>query len=214
MYRALSSLVLLGACGGGQKPPPAVANCNRIGAVSIAEQADVDRVAACTWMGSLTVRTGAPLDLSPLKVERITGDVNIGPTLAVEELRLDHLREVGGAIRVESNALLHGVFLPQLERTRAFTIEAGSSLATIAAPKLTTVNDSITIDELGSVEILDFSAVETIGGALTITHNPELKLVQFDALKIVKSVVIEANAKLPVDQVEALRVRSPAANDR
>ncbi|CAN5828118.1 hypothetical protein BH11MYX2_BH11MYX2_34390 [soil metagenome] len=214
MSRALSSVVLLAACGGSQHAPPPVANCNRIGAVSIVEQADVDRVAGCRWMGSLTIKTGAPLDLSPLEVERITGDVNVGPTLALEELRLDHLRAVGGAIRVESNALLHGVFLPQLERTRTFTIEAGSALATIAAPKLVTVNDSITIDELGSVEILDFSAVETIGGALTITHNPELTLVQFDALKIVKTVVIEANDKLPADQVDALRARSPAATDR
>ncbi|HEY4058797.1 MAG TPA: hypothetical protein VGM39_19420 [Kofleriaceae bacterium] len=206
--------MFLAACGGGQKPKPVVANCDRVGAVSIAEQADVDRYAACTWLGSLTIKTGAPLELSSLLVERITGDVNVGPTLAVEELRLDHLREVGGSIRIESNALLRGVFFPQLERTRALVIEAGSSLATIAAPKLVAVNDSITIDELGSVEILDFSAVESIGGALTITHNPELKLVQFDALKIVKSVVIEGNSKLPADQVEALRVRSPSANDR
>ena len=57
--------------------------------VLITGQDDVKDHAACTALSSLTIRSGAALDLSALRaLTSITGDLQIGPTVGMEELQL------------------------------------------------------------------------------------------------------------------------------
>ena len=221
MFRGPSSaaIVALVACGGAGQPAgsarPPVCPLDRI--VQISSQEDIAQVAGCTALRGLLIRTGAPLDLAPLHtLETVSGDLQVGPTVALEELGFNRLREVGGSIQIESNQLLRGVFLPRLESAGRISIAANSSLYTIAAPRLATVHGAFVIAELGLLEILDLSALVTVGKDLVIADNPRLGLVELAALSSVLDIRIEGNRALSAEQVEAVkaRARPPKPDER
>jgi hypothetical protein len=176
--------------------------------VVIAAQEDVAKLAACTTLSSVTVRTGAPINLVGMRaLETITGDLAIGPTLGLDEVSLPELREVGGTIRITSNGSLHGVFLARLETAGRFEIESNAALTSIALPRLVTSRGSLVIAQNGSLEIIDLSELTTVGKDLVIADNPLLTLIEAGKLTQVMDVRIERNRGLAPDQVDGVRAK-------
>ncbi len=202
-----SALVLLAGCPGAK--PPRTPECPSDRTVLIAGQEDVARIAGCTALSSVTIRTGASINLAGLRaLETITGDLAVGPTVGLEEVSLPELREVGGTIKITSNGSLHGVFLPRLETAGRFEIEANSALTSIALPRLVTSRGSLVIAQNGSLELIDLSELATVGKDLVITDNPVLTLIEAGKLAQVMDVRIEGNRGLPPDQVDGVRAKT------
>jgi hypothetical protein len=207
------SLGGLSACGGAQ---PGAPRCPLDRTILLDSQAAVERFAGCRTASSITIRTGAELDLSPLgALETITGDFVVGPTIGLEELFLRELRSIGGTLRVSANNQLRGVLLPRLEQAGRISIEGNASLTTVSMPRLAQVLGSLVITEDGSLELVALPALTRIGKDLVIAGNPVLGLVQADRLTEVLEVRIEGNRQLPAEQVEALRaIAKPASTKR
>ncbi|MDX2091052.1 MAG: hypothetical protein SFX73_24545 [Kofleriaceae bacterium] len=187
------------------------ASCPSDRTVAPGTQDEVERLAGCTSLSGVTIRTGAPLDLAPLRsLETITGDLVIGPTVGLEELSLAELREVRGSIHVVSNNSLAGLFLPRLERAGRIAVEGNSALTTISMPRLDAVESSLIVSGNGGLELLDVNAVTRIGKDLVVTDNPKLALVEAARLTSVLEVRVEDNRGLPEAQVQALRAKTPA----
>lgn len=213
MRRSRSSAALLAvvavACGGAPKPVARPA-CPT-GPVVLAGDDDVAAVAGCTALRALTIRTGAALDLAPLaRLERIDGDLRVGPSVGLEDVALPALRRVGGAIDVAGNGNLHRVRLPVLARAARLAIEGNVALTTISLPALAAVDGAVAITQNSDLELLDFTALATVGGELAIADNPQLTLLDLPAAGRAASVRVANNPALPADVVEALRARAPA----
>jgi hypothetical protein len=62
--------------------------CPLDGELAIAAQEDVAKIAGCTAISTLVIRTGSKLDLAPLaRLELIRGDLLVGLSVGLEELR-------------------------------------------------------------------------------------------------------------------------------
>ena len=182
MAMALRAAILAAApaCGAAVASPVsrAPASCPAQPVV-LARQADVARLAGCTTARGVTIRSGAALDLAALgALTAITGDLVIGPTVAIEDITLGELRVVDGAIRVIGNGLLRGLYLPRLERAGAVDIDGNASIATIALPRLEAVHGALRITDDASLELLDLSALASVDGALVLAGAPGLTLVE------------------------------------
>jgi hypothetical protein len=205
----LAIVALLVGCAGPAKPASTPA-CPMDRTVVISSQDDVLRFAACTTASSLTIRTGASISLAPLRgLETITGDLAVGPTVGMEEIALPELREIGGTVRIESNGALHGIFLPRLARAGRIDIEANAALTTISFPRLEAALGSFLILQNGALELIDIPVLASVGKDLVISDNPELTLIEAGNLATVQEIRIERNRKLPVEQVDAVRAKTP-----
>jgi hypothetical protein len=212
MYRRRISVLALALAGcPGTRTAGGGASCPTDRTVTIGLQADVDRLAGCTALAGVTIRTGAPIQLAPLRaLETLSGDLVLGPTVGLDEVSLAELREVGGAIQVTSNNSLRSLLLPRLERAGRVEVDDNASLDTISLPRLATVAGSLVVSGNGSLELLDLSVMSQIGKDLVITDNPKLTLVEAGRLARVLEVRVEDNRALPADQVDALRAKTPA----
>jgi hypothetical protein len=171
-------VVMLAACGGAPAAPRAPACAD----IAIGNQADVARIAGCAALHSLTIRTGAAIDLAPLAgLRQVTGDVTIGPTVGMEDITLTGLRRIGGALRVVGNGLAQGIFLRQLERAGPITIDGNPAITTIALPQLTTAA-ALRVTDNPSLELLDLAALTTLPGALVLTGAPRLSVLDAPGL--------------------------------
>ncbi|HET9990939.1 MAG TPA: hypothetical protein VFQ65_20550, partial [Kofleriaceae bacterium] len=104
--------------------------------------------AGCKVAAGLVVRTGASIDLGPLReLEEITGDLVVGPTVGIEEVELNRVRKIGGAVRVSKNPSLRGLFLPRLENAGRIFVEDNGALTTIALPRIDTVRGAVIISD-------------------------------------------------------------------
>jgi hypothetical protein len=171
-----SALAVLAACGARAAAPAAPA-CDDRANVTLARQADVARLAGCATVASLTIRTGAALDLAPLaSLREITGDLTIGPTVGLDDLTLANLRAVGGALHIVGNGLAQGVFLRQLARAGHITIDGNPALTTIALPALAAAT-SLHITDNASLELLDLAALTSLAEPPVVTGSPRLSVV-------------------------------------
>ena len=163
------------------------------GAVSLASQDDVARLAACPVASSIAMRTGAALDLGPLaRLEVIDGDLRVGPSVGLERLALPRLRSIAGTFRVVGNGNLRAVALPALVRAGRIEIEGNVALTSVALPKLAAV-DSLAIIGEPELEMIDLSALATVG-ELVIADNPKLVILEGPIAGV--SARIEHNAML------------------
>jgi hypothetical protein len=210
LSRSSALLVLvLAACPGPKAPSSPKCPVDRTWLIT--GQDDVEALAGCTTASAVTIRSGATITLGPLRsLETITGDLMVGPTVGMEELSLLELREVGGSIRVVANGSLRGMFLPRLERAGQISVEGNAGVMTVSFPRLATVTGSFVVAENGSLELMDLSALVTVGKDLVITQNNNLALVEADKLTKVLELRIEDNRSLPVEQVDALRLKVAA----
>ncbi|HEU4729168.1 MAG TPA: hypothetical protein VFT22_14795 [Kofleriaceae bacterium] len=172
----------------------------------LSSQADVARLAGCTEARALTIRSGAPLDTSVLRaLSAISGDLVIGPTVAVDAIRFPALRTLDGALRVRDNGLAQGVFFPRLERAGAVEVDHNAALTTVSLPQLARVARGLAITDDASLELIDVPRLEVVGGAVVIANQPSLTLVEGAALRHAESVRIDGAPKLPDDVVARLR---------
>lgn len=177
--------------------------------VVLGNQGDVAAFATCTTARGVAIHTGATIDVASLtKLDSITGDLVVGPTVGVESISLSELRSVDGAIVVMGNGSMHGLFLPRLERAGRITVEGNVSLTSIAMPRLERVAGGISISDNHDLEVIDAQALATVGGDLVIANHPELTVLEFGALKSAAAVRVEADPKLPADVVAALRTHA------
>lgn len=164
----------LAACGA--PAAPGAARC--AGTFVIGAQAALDAIARCPRIdGSVAIRSAAPLRLGVLDgVREVSGDLVIGPTLAVDELALRGLRRVGGALRLVSNGVATGAFLPELEAAADVEIGGNLSLATVSAPRLAEVAGGFTVVDNPSLEVL--LAPRLRARAVTVERNVTLTVVE------------------------------------
>jgi hypothetical protein len=197
-----AALVVLTGCGAAPASP-AVPGCPD-GVMRVASRGDLVRLAGCATLRGLTVRSGAAIDVSALRaLTTITGDLVIGPTVAIEDVHLGELRAVGGAIRVVGNGLLRRIHLPRLERAGAVMIDGNPVVATIALPRLQIVHGALHITDNAALELIDLGALATVDQALVLTGDPGLSLVEAERLQHAATVTIDA-PRLPPDVAERL----------
>ena len=160
-------IVAVAGCGGA----PAVApgrTCD--GDRVISRQEDVAEVAACGELaGSLTIRGAAVADLSALApLEAVRGDLVIGPTFDLDVVAVEGVRQVGGALRVVSNGLATGVFLPRLEHAGSVEVAGNVGIAGVSLPALRTIDGDLVVEDNPNLERFDADALESVGGAIRI----------------------------------------------
>ncbi|MEZ4401919.1 MAG: hypothetical protein R3B06_17955 [Kofleriaceae bacterium] len=158
--------VTLAACRHGGAP---VAGPCPTAPVVVAAQAQVDALAGCASLAALHVRSAAPLDLTPLGgLVEVTGDLTIGPTLAITSVGLPALRRVGGTFRLDSGGLVSGVFAPQLTAVGGLTMRDAPALTTVSVPALTTVAGDVRLERVPALEHVDALALTTVVGDLVV----------------------------------------------
>jgi hypothetical protein len=183
---------------------PAPAGCPS-GAVVIASQADVARLARCATLHGVTIRSGGALDTSALRaLTTIIGDLVIGPTVGVEDVTLGELRVVEGAIHVVGNGLLQGVFLPRLERTGRLVVDGNVAITTLSLPRLAAVHGALRVTDNASLELVDIPALAAIDGELVVTGAPKLTLIEAGQLRGASRIELDAG-KLPAEVADRLR---------
>lgn len=206
--RTAWALAVLAACGAPHGP--AGPRCGP-GVVVLAAQDDVAALAGCTRAAGLVIRTGAKLDTAPLAaLAAIDGDLVIGPTIAVDEVRLDGLTSIGGALRVAGNGALSGLYLPQLQRAGRIEIAGNFALATVAMPRLAQVGGDLALADDTALGLYDATALAAVGGTLTIAGDPKLSLVMLPHLAAAGAVRIERAPALPPEVATALHAAARA----
>lgn len=197
------ALVALTGCGA--SPASRAAPGCPDGVTLVASRGDLARLAGCATLRGLTVRSGAAFDVSALRaLTTITGDLVIGPTVAIEDVHLGELRVVGGAIRVVGNGLLRRLHLPSLERAGAVMIDGNPVVTTIALPRLQIVHGALHITDNAALELIDLAALATVDQELVLTGDPGLSLVEAEQLRHSAIVTIDA-PRLPPDVADRLR---------
>jgi len=197
-----AALVVLTGCGAAPASP-VVPGCPD-GVMLIATRGDLVRLAGCGTLRGLTVRSGATLDVSALRaLTTITGDLVIGPTVAIEDVHLGELRAVGGAIRVVGNGLLRRLHLPRLERAGAVMIDGNPVVTAIALPRLRTVHGALRITDNAALEVIDLAALASVDQELVLTGVPSLSLVEAEQLQRAAAVRVDAPG-LPSDIADRL----------
>ena len=207
--------VVLAACGGASSSAstaaPAAfdpADCERP-LIEIRNQDDVHRISECMVItGSIVLSTGVDVSLRPLAgLERIDGDLRVGPTLAltaVEGMRA--LTTVGGSVEIDGNALLTTVSLTALRSVGGgITIHRNASLSSLASEMLAIVEGSVVIARNADLFLISLSALERVGGDFEVSGNGRLELFDAPALaEVGETLVIERNRALDQKLVEAL----------
>jgi hypothetical protein len=175
--------------------------CPLEGELTIAAQEDVAKIAGCTAISTLVIRTGAKLELAPLgRLEAIRGDLLVGPSVGLEELALPRLRTVDGTIRVVGNGNLRAVFLPKLEHAKRIEIEGNVAISNLSLPKLTAV-EAVVVTGQAELELIDIPSLAKTS-ELVITDNP--KLVMIEGEVTAKTLRLENNKQLPAEVNERL----------
>ncbi len=201
-------LLLAAGCfssrGGGEGP-----HCPTDRSVELGLQEEVKKLAGCTTVAGIVIRTGATIDVSPLKeLEEITGDLTIGPTIGLDEVAFNGLLRVGGTIRVANNSSLRGLFFPRVERIGRIEVENNAVLSSISMPRLTAVDGAMVIADNGRLELVSAPLLATVGKELVISGHTKLSLVEMASLTTVEATRIEGNPKLSADVVERLTSKS------
>jgi hypothetical protein len=185
------------------------ASCPTDRSVELGLQEDVHKVAGCPLLQGIVVRTGAPIDLSPLKeLEEISGDLTIGPTVGLDGAAFNELLRVGGTIRVASNNSLRGLFFPRVESIGRMEVESNVVLTTVSMPRVQTVRGALVIADNSSLELISAPLLQTVGKELVIAGHGQLNLVELGQLARAEAVRVEGNPKLAPEVVEQLTSKS------
>ena len=207
--KRLALLALVPACLSSRSGGESAAHCPQDKSVELGLQEDVNRLAGCTVLRGIVIRTGAPIELSPLReLEEITGDLSIGPTIGLDEVAFNGLLRVGGTVRVANNNSLRGLFLPRLERAGRVEVENNVALTSISMPRLTDVQGALVIADNSSLELISAQLLTGVGNELVIAGHPRLELVEMPRLGTVDAVRVERNPKLAADVVDKLTRKS------
>lgn len=174
-----AAALVLAACGGGEPAPRRpLAACQ--GDWIVTSQEDLEEVAACGAVGGdVTIRGAADLDLAALTpLQEVGGDLVIGPTFDLDVVAVEGLRRVDGALRIVSNGLATGVFLPRLEHAGSVEVAGNVAIAGLSMPALRAVGGDLIIEDNPGLEHLGAALLAEVGGALRIERNPALATVE------------------------------------
>lgn len=188
------------------------ASCPVDSTVELGLQEDVVKLAGCPRVGGIVIRTGATINLAPLKeLEEITADLSIGPTIGLDEAAFNGLLRVGGTIRVFSNGSLRGLYFPRMQQIGRVEIENNAVLTTISLPRVTAVEGALVIADNDSLELVSAPMLTTVGKELVLASNSKLNLVEISRLGSAEAVRIEGNPKVPAEVVAQLQSKSELA---
>jgi hypothetical protein len=164
-------------------PPAATPGATCGGAIVIAAQADVARLAGCTTVRSLVVRTGAAIDLGKLGTLReVAGDVTIGPTVAMPEIQLPAVERIAGVLRITVNGSASGVFLPELRAVGGIAIVDNPAITIVAMPMLAAVGGDLVVRNNAALEVILAPSLQNVVGTLAVTGVPHLATVDLGAV--------------------------------
>lgn len=185
------------------------ASCPKDRSVEIGLQEEVAKLAGCTQLAGVVIRTGATIDVTPLKqLEEISGDLTIGPTVGLDEAAFNGLLRVGGTIRVMNNGSMRGLYFPRIEHVGRIEVENNAVMVSISMPRLASVAGAMVISDNGGLELINAPLLATVGKELVISGHPKLNLLEMPQLASVEAIRIEGNPKLPPDVVERLTSKS------
>jgi hypothetical protein len=203
--KRLALVAVVAGCSSSSRGGTKSSSCPTDHTVELGLQEEVAKLAGCTKVAGILIRTGATIDVSPLKeLEEITGDLTIGPTIGLDEVALNGLLRVGGTIRVANNGSLRGLFFPRVDRVGRIEVENNVALMSISAPRLTAVDGAMVIIDNASLELVSAPLLAGIGKELVIAGHAKLSLLEMAHLANVEAARIEGNPKLPADIVETL----------
>ena len=186
------------------------ASCPQDRTIAIATQDDVARFAGCTRARDVAIRTGASVDLGPLAtLEQIDGDLVIGPTVGLEEVGLNGLEHVGGAIRVADNAAMHGLYLPRLIDAGRVVVDGNPGLRTIAMPRIAAIHGALVVADNPRLELLTASDLVAIDRELVIAAEPKLDNLELAHLAAAEGVRLDNDPKLPATLAQKLAALPP-----
>ncbi|HEX4449765.1 MAG TPA: hypothetical protein VH143_02790 [Kofleriaceae bacterium] len=186
------------------------ASCPHDRTIAIATQDDVAAFAGCTHARDVAIRTGASVDLAPLaKLERIDGDLVIGPTVGLEEVGLNGLEHVGGAIRASDNAAMHGLYLPRLIDAGRVVVDGNPGLRTIAMPRIAAIHGPLVVADNPRLELLTASDLVAIDRELVIAGEPKLDNLELAHLAAADGVRLDNDPKLPAALAQKLAALPP-----
>jgi len=169
--------VLIVIAGGGAHAKTPTAMCD--GDVVITSDDTMRAATACTKIGGiLTIRGAAKLDLGTLQVTEVQGDLVIGPTFAVDAIDLPSLVRVGGVVHVISNGSATDASMPALAHAGGLEVAGNVSLAGFTAPALASIDHDLAITDDAVLEDVDFTALAHVGGAVRMSGNPALSLIE------------------------------------
>ncbi len=205
-----SALATVGLAGCFLRGGATTASCPRDRIAALTAQAEVERFATCEAAVGIAIHGSEAIDTSGLRaLDRIDGDLVIGPSTSSEEISMTELREVGGAVTVDGNGLLRSVFLPRLAKVGRIEVDGNASLATLSLPSLVTVTGGVAITDNKELALVDMPLLETIGKGLVIEDAPRLTTLVAPGLRAVESVTIAGTPKLSEQVVERLQSRAP-----
>ena len=133
------------------------------GDVLIENQDDVDAIAHCASVDSLTVARTA--------------------TVAV--LELPNLVSVGGVIMIHSVAALTSISMPSLETSGHLDIRSNNGLLETSLPSLTEVTDSVDIGSNYFTTDLDLSSLTTVASHLDVQSFQNLTALSLESVEVV-----------------------------
>jgi hypothetical protein len=186
------------------------ASCPQDRTITIATQDDVASFAGCTHARDIAIRTGASVDLGPLaKLERIDGDLVIGPTVGLEEVGLNGLEHVGGAVRVSDNTSMHGLYLPRLIDAGRIVVDGNPGLRTIAMPRIAAIHGPLVVADNPRLELLTASDLVAVDRELVIAGAPKLANLELAHLTAADGVRLDNDPKLPATLAQKLAQLPP-----
>ena len=129
--------------------------------------------AAGGYLGDLAISTTAEMGAFCQLYDRIYGNLTIDSTSLTSLSGLSCLTEIHGNFRVENNASLATLQLPDLDLLGGnVELNANPALSYIELGTATEVNGGLSIVELGAITNLDdFAALTDVGGSLLISDN-------------------------------------------
>ena len=96
-----------------------------------------------------------------------------------------------------ANGDLHGVFLPALESTGSLEIDGNQAITTISAPALVTIDGALTITSNASLEVLNVTALIK-AGPVDLSRNPKLTLIDAKMPGLVREPLPEPDSAAPM----------------
>lgn len=184
-----AALVVLAACGGkatsaggagGADHAPGACTGERM----IASQDELAALGRCASIdGDVTIRGASALDFRVVEaLEVVGGQLTIGPTFGADMVNLVGLRDVG-SLRIVSNGVAGGVYLPKLARAGSIEIAANLGIAQISLPVLEDVTGDLIVEQNPALEMLDLATLAQVGGVLQLRNNAILRIVEIGELQ-------------------------------
>ena len=138
----------------------------------------LEHVGGSVFMDKSTSVTS--LDLSALRI--VDGDAEVLGQIVLESLDLGSLETVGGTLRLEEQWQSEFLDLGSLVDVGALRVHYQRELTELAAPDLQLIRGDLWLQQMDSLEVLDFDSLERIDGDLRFRFLESLPISEVDAL--------------------------------